>query len=281
MASMTPRCCGTTVFWRLTPSRGTLRLDELRRSPGAGRLEQSRSFYDQILARDSTDVEAMLERAQVSAWSGDLASAEQAYHQLLTRTLRISRRGRSGIRVSMAGREAAAPRQASYVLAIEANHKGARELHRVTREASRPSVDASLNWSNDSDQNTSFWQTLGSTVTLGGGVWVFGSVNALQTSDPVRDATRVGGEAGLSYRTARVQLQGAAGARRLTPEVSPPRTAATYRARASYRPVSRLGISLGYSRQPFGEIAALIEQGLGIESLEAGLDVKPTATLTL
>ncbi|HKG33895.1 MAG TPA: hypothetical protein VKB22_09185, partial [Gemmatimonadales bacterium] len=45
-------------------------------------------------------------RAQVSAWSGDLASAEQAYHQLLTRTLRISRRGRPGIRVSMAGREA-------------------------------------------------------------------------------------------------------------------------------------------------------------------------------
>jgi tetratricopeptide (TPR) repeat protein len=248
----------------------------------AGRLEQSRSFYDQILARDSTDVEAMLGRARVSAWSGDLASAEQAYHQLLTRNSRdLEARVGMGYVYLWQGREAAAARQASYVLAIDPNHKGARELHRVAREASRPSVDASLNWSNDSDQNTSFWQTLGSTATLGGGVWVFGSVNALETSDPVRDATRVGGEAGLSYRTSRVQLQGAAGARRLTPEVSPPRTAATYRARASYRPVSRLGISLGYSRQPFDEIAALIEQGLDIESLEAGVDVKPTATLTL
>ncbi len=126
-----------------------------------------------------------------------------------------------------------------------------------------------------------FRQTLGSTAALGQGVWVFGSVNALETSDPVREATRVGGEAGLSYRTAKVQLQGAGGARRLTPEVAPPRTAATYRARASYRPVSLLGFSLGYSRQPFDEIAALIEQGLDIESLDAGVDVKPTTTLTL
>jgi hypothetical protein len=142
-------------------------------------------------------------------------------------------------------------------------------------------VDASANWSNDSDDNTSFWQTVGATATLGQGIWLFGSVNALETSDPVREATRVGGEAGLSYRTGQVQLQGAAGARRLTPEVAAPRTAATYRARASYRPVSRLGLSLGYSRQPFDEIAALIEQGLDLESLDGGLDLKPTAALTL
>ncbi|MFL5473820.1 MAG: tetratricopeptide repeat protein [Gemmatimonadales bacterium] len=248
----------------------------------AGKLEQSRSLYEQILARDSTDVEAMLGRARVSAWSGDLASAEEAYHQLLTRDSRdLEARVGLGYVYLWQGREAAAERQANYVLAIEPNNKGGQELRRVAREASRPSVDASVNWSNDSDENTSLWQTLGSTATLGQGVWVFGSVNALETSDPVREATRVGGEAGLSYRTAKVQLQGAAGARRLVPEVAPPRTVATYRARASYRPVSRLGVSLGYSRQPFDEIAALIEQGLDIESLDAGLDAKPTTTLTL
>jgi tetratricopeptide (TPR) repeat protein len=248
----------------------------------AGKLEQSRSLYEQILARDSTDVEAMLGRARVSAWSGDLASAEQAYHQLLTRNSRdLEARVGLGYVYLWQGREAAAERQASYVLAIDPNHKDARELHRLGREASRPSVDASVNWSNDSDENTSFWQTLGATATLGQGVWVFGSVNALETSDPVREATRIGGEAGLSYLTAKVQLQGAGGARRLTPEVAPPRTAATYGARVSYRPVSRLGVSLGYSRQPFDEIAALIEQGLDIESLDAGLDMKPTITLTL
>jgi Flp pilus assembly protein TadD len=248
----------------------------------AGKLEQSRSLYEQILARDSTDVEAMLGRARVSAWSGDLASAEEAYHQLLIRDSGdLEARVGLGYVYLWQGRVAAAERQASYVLAIDPNHKDAQELHRVARKASQPSVDAGLNWSNDSDENTSFWQTLGFTVTLGRGVWVFGSVNGLETSDPVRDANRVGGEAGLSYRTAKVQLQGGAGARRLTPEIALPRTAATYRARASYRPVSRLGLSLGYSRQPFDETAALIEQELDIESLEAGLDVKPKTTLSL
>ncbi len=249
----------------------------------AGKLEQSRSLYDQILARDSTDVEAMLGRARVSAWSGDLASAEEAYHQLLTRDSRdLEARVGLGYVYLWQGREAAAERQASYVLAIDPNHKGARELHRVAREASRPSVDASVNWSNDSDENTSFWQTLGATATLGQGVWVFGSVNALETSDPVREATRVGGEAGLSYRTAKVQLQGAARSPQAYARGVPTSNRGNVPgARASYRPVSLLGVSLGYSRQPFDEIAALIEQGLDIESLDAGLDVKPTATLTL
>jgi tetratricopeptide (TPR) repeat protein len=248
----------------------------------AGKLEQSRSLYDQILSRDSTDVEAMLGRARVSAWSGDLASAEAAYHQLLTRDSRdLEARVGLGYVYLWQGREDAAARQAGYVLAIDPKHKDAQELHRLAGEASRPAMEASLNWSNDSDENVSFWQTLGATATLGQGVWVFGSVNALETSDPVRAATRVGGEAGLSYRTAKVQLQGAAGARRLTPEVAPPRTAATYRARASYHPVSWLAVSLGYSRQPFDEIAALIEQGLDIESMDGGVDVKPTSSLTL
>ena len=100
----------------------------------AGKLEQSRSLYEQILARDSTDVEAMLGRARVSAWSGDLASAEEAYHQLLTRDSRdLEARVGLGYVYLWQGREAAAERQASYVLAIDPNHKGARELHRVAR----------------------------------------------------------------------------------------------------------------------------------------------------
>ena len=84
-------------------------------------MEQSRSLYEQILARDSTDVEAMLGRARVSAWSGDLASAEEAYHQLLTRDSRdLEARVGLGYVYLWQGREAAAERQASYVLAIDA-----------------------------------------------------------------------------------------------------------------------------------------------------------------
>jgi tetratricopeptide (TPR) repeat protein len=248
----------------------------------AGKLDESWSSYGKILARDSTDVEAMLGRAQLRAWNGDLASAEQEYRKLLARNSRdVDARVGLGYVYLWQGREAAAARQASYALAIDSTHKGGRELRRVAREAARPAVEASANWSNDSDQNTSFWQTLGSSAALGRGVALFGSVNALETSDPVREATRVGGEAGLSYRAGQLHFQGAAGARRLTPEVAPPRTAATYRARASFRPVPRLSLSLGYSKLPFDEIASLIEQELDLESLEGGIDIRPTAGLTV
>jgi hypothetical protein len=164
---------------------------------------------------------------------------------------------------------------------IDSTHKGGRELRRAAREATRPSVESSASWSNDSDDNTSFGQSLGSSASLGGGVGVFGSVNAFETSDPVRDATRVGAEAGVSLRAGRLHLQGAAGARRLTPEVAPSRTSATYRARFSYRPLPRVGLSLGYSRLPFDEIAALIERRLDLESLDGGVDLKPTSHLTV
>jgi hypothetical protein len=103
----------------------------------------------------------------------------------------------------------------------------------------------------------------------------------LETSDPTRNATRVGAEAGLSVTAGRLQVSGAAGARRLTPEIVPPRTTATYRGRLGYRPIPRVGLNLGYSRSAFDEIAALIERELDMESLEGGIDIKPSSSLTV
>jgi hypothetical protein len=149
------------------------------------------------------------------------------------------------------------------------------------RDARRSTVESSASWSNDSDDNTNFAQSLGANTRLAEGIGLFASVNALETSDPVRDATRVGAEAGLSLTYGQVQLQGAAGARRLTPEISPARTTATYRGRLGYRPIPRLGLNVGYSRASFDEIAGLIEQGLDMEALEGGIDIKPTNRLTV
>jgi hypothetical protein len=110
---------------------------------------------------------------------------------------------------------------------------------------------------------------------------VFGSVNALETSDPVREATRFGGEAGITLSAGTLQLTGAAGARRLNPEVADARTAATYRGQLRYRPTSALRFGVGYSRMPFDEIAALIERELDMELLEGGFDARPLAGLTV
>jgi tetratricopeptide (TPR) repeat protein len=248
----------------------------------SGRLDEAQTVYRQMIAKDSTDRDARLGSAQVSGWKGDLETAEQQYRALLRRNPRdVDARVGLGYVYFWQGREGAAGRQAKYALVIDSTHKTALELRRHLRESSRSSVETTANWSNDSDDNTSFWQTAGASAPLGGGVGVFGSVNALETKDPVRDARRVGGEAGLSVTRGMLQLSGAAGARRLYPEVASSRTAATYRGRLGYRPDPSVGISVGYARLPFDEIASLIERDLDMELLEGGFDVRAASGLTI
>jgi tetratricopeptide (TPR) repeat protein len=248
----------------------------------SGQLDQAGVVYRRMIAKDSTDRDARLGSAQVSAWRGELDRAEQEYRALLRRNSRdADARVGLGYVYFWQGREEAAGRQAKYALGIDSTHKAARELRRQARKRGRSSVETSANWSNDSDENNSFWQTAGAVAPLGGGVGVFGSVDALETSDPVLVAIRIGGEAGLSFTRGALQLSGAAGARRLYPELAPERTAATYRGRLGYRPDPRFGISLGYSRLPFDEIASLIERDLDLESLEGGFDLRATSDLII
>jgi tetratricopeptide (TPR) repeat protein len=257
-------------------------LDRAQTLAWDGRLDEARAMYRRMLATDPSDREALLGDAQVSGWKGELAAAEGGYRKLLAGNSRdVEARVGLGYVYLWQGREAAAGRQAEYALAINSTHKGGRELQRLAREARRPILESSASWSNDSDENTSFWQTLSLTLPVGSGIALLGTVNALETSDPLRDATRVGGEAGISITTGRFQILGAAGARRLMPEIAPERTAETYRGRISYRPIARLGLHLGYSRLPFDEIAALMERELDMESLDGGFDLKPSAGLTV
>jgi tetratricopeptide (TPR) repeat protein len=248
----------------------------------SGRLNEAIREYDRMVAEEPTDYEALLGSARVNAWQGQLSVAEQKYHRILEREPRnTDARVGLGYVYLWQGRDAAAGRQARYALAIDSAHKGARELRHLVRQANGSAVESSAYWSNDSDENTGFWQTLSGTAGLTDGVTLFGSVNALQTSDPVREATRVGGEAGLTLASGGLQVTGAAGARRLRPEIAPERTAETYRARLRYRPIGRLGMSLGYARLPFDEIASLFERQLDMELLEGGLDARPLTNLRI
>ncbi|HEY0350665.1 MAG TPA: tetratricopeptide repeat protein, partial [Gemmatimonadales bacterium] len=264
------------------PGLRQAQLDRARALAWAGRLDEARTAFQSLLARDSTDRDAALGSAQVSGWKGDLADAEHRYRSLLTRNARdVDARVGLGYVYLWQGREAAAGRQATYALAIDSTHKDGRALRRLVSTGRRASVETSGSWSNDSDDNTSYWQTLTAAAPLASGVSTFGSVNALETSDPLRNATRVGAEAGLSLAVKRFRLTGAGGARRLTPEVASPRTSATYRGGVRYRPVPSVGMNLGYSRSPFDETAVLIDRNLDLESLEGSVDVKPFPTLTV
>ena len=247
-----------------------------------GRLDRAKSIYHAMAARNPSDRDARLGEAQVSGWQGDFAGAEKLYIAVLALDPRdADALAGLGYIYYWQGQVGRARERARAALAVDSTHKAGRALHRTIREASQPSVESSANWANDSDRNTSFWQTLSSSGSLGSGLGVFGSVNALQASDPTLSATRVGGEAGLSLALGQVQLSGAAGARRLVPDVAAPRTAATYRGRVGYRPIPALGLNVGYSRAPFDEIAGLIERSLDLELLEGGFDARPFAGFSL
>jgi hypothetical protein len=97
-------------------------------------------------------------------------------------------------------------------------------------------------------------------------------VHQVVAGDPMKSDTLGWINAGLTWAVGRVQLTGAAGARRLDPDSSDSRTAATYRGGLRYRPTPAFGVSAGYSRVPFDETANLIDRELDLESFEAGVD---------
>ena len=179
-------------------------------------------------------IEAELGRARTSAWRGDLSGAERGYRAVLAADPRDpDALAGLGYVYHWQGRDGPAERMATAALAADSTHQAGRELRDVVRSTVGPSTEASANWSNDSDRNTNFWQTLGASAPLAPEFRVFGNVGALEASDPVRDARRVGGEVGLSWAVGDLQFTAAAGARRLSPDTATPRTAATYRGRAA------------------------------------------------
>lgn len=264
------------------PSLHDAQLGRAQTLAWSGRLDEALREYDRMWAQNPSDFEALLGSAQVNAWQGRLNQAERKYHLVLKNQSRnTDARVGLGYVYLWQGRDAAARRQAAHVLAIDSTHKGARELRHLARQANRSAVESSAYWSNDSDRNTGFWQTLSGTAGVTDGVAVFGSVNALETSDPVRAASRVGGEAGVTVTAGGLQVTGAAGARQLSPAIAPERTAETYRARLRYRTSGRLGMSVGYARLPFDEIASLFDRQLDMELLEGGIDARPGTNLRI
>jgi tetratricopeptide (TPR) repeat protein len=248
----------------------------------AGRPDSALVILAQARAADPRNLELQLAQARVLSWTGRSREAIARYDSLLAENPSDpDALVGLGYVYHWQGKERAAARQADAALAADSTNADARDLRRAIRLAGRGSIEVSGNWSNDSDRNTNFWQTLSLSLPVDEGGRLLGSGGLLEASDPVRNATRVGGEGGLSWRVGRFQATGLAGARRLDPETGDPRTVATYRGSLSWRPVDRLGLGVGYARYPFDEIASLFERDLDIESLEGGFDARLSPTLLL
>jgi tetratricopeptide (TPR) repeat protein len=255
------------------PDDAELRTTQARVLAWDRRYREAIAAYDSLLAEQPALEAAAVGRAEALAWWGRRAEAERGYRSVLARNPRsVDALVGLGYLYHWQGRDGPAAQLVRTALAIDSTHATLRKLDREVRTSTRSTVETGATWSNDSDHNTAFGQTVGATVRLSDAIRVFGSAGLAETSDPTRDATRAGGEAGLTWAMGRVQLTGAAGARRLDPDSSDSRTAATYRGGLRYQPTPAFGVSAGYSRVPFDETANLIDRELDLESFEAGVD---------
>ena len=247
-----------------------------------GRLDSALVVLGLARSNDPDNSELQLANARVLGWAGRNRDAAALYDTVLARNPEnADARIGLGYIYHWQGREKAARAQADSVLTIDPTNADALALRRAILVASRGMMESSANWSNDSDHNTNFWQTHSVSLGLTDALRLLGSVAVLEASDPVRDAWRYGGEAGLQWTIGTLQASALAGARKLEPDEFGARTAATYRGGVSWRRDSRLGVSAGYARYPFDETALLIGLDLDVESLEGGFDARPAKGLLL
>jgi tetratricopeptide (TPR) repeat protein len=243
--------------------------------------EADRGFA--ALVRDNPDdLDALAGRAMVAAWQGDLSTAARRYEAALARNPEHlpSLTGMAQVRLWQ-GRTAESSSYAARARAVAPDDRTAREVEAQVRALVRPRIEAILGWSRDSDKNTLWWQTLGTSLALGPGLRGFASATAAEASDPIRDGTRVGGEVGVSYSAGSLGLTAAVGARRLNPEGAKSRSLGTWRGGASYRLTPTAGVGVGYAHYSFDETALLLSRDLDVDELSADGDVELARNLAL
>ncbi len=266
------------------PGRRDARIGRARTLAWKGDLAGAERAFEHLVAMDPADPDARNGRAQVLAWRGEWDAASLEYGAVLAsdpgNTEALTGLGRLRL---WRGRPSLALRAAEAALAAEPASRDARLLRRDARNALRPYLDLTLGWSDDSDENTAYWQVVGASVSLSDGVRGFGRLGLLEAEDETRDARRSLAEAGLVLTRGAWGFTLAAGARTLDPDEADGdgRTAFTGRVNASWKVAAGASLGVGYARYPFDETAFLIGRDVDLDEVEASADVTLAQGLVL
>lgn len=257
------------------PSDPTIELTEALVLGWAERFDEADSVYRDVLARDPENQDASVGRAQLLAWEGDLDRAVDAYLAILARhDDNIQAVIGLGQVYLWQDKLDLARQQSERATRLDPGNKTAWGLATSITGARTPEPEVTLGWSHDSDHNTNWWQTVAASVLLADGLRGFGSVGALEATDPIRKSTRLGAEAGVLYGISDWHLTAALGLRRLLPGGAPNRTEGTYRVAAAWRINRAADAHIAWSHVPFDETALLMGRNLDIDALDVGLDIK-------
>lgn len=237
------------------------------------RLDSALSLVRRARAADPRDPDIRILEARLHAWRGDLAGAIAHYDSVLSEDP-----GNSDARAGLAeahfwqGRTGLASRELELAARADSSNEEVRRVRAAVRHARQPRAETVFGWSNDSDHNTSWSQTLTVSAPVTDAARLFATGGAQQSSDPLRDASRVLGEAGVRIARGRVSVTAAGGARRLEPDGAVARTEATYRAGVGLRFAPRVSLAASFAHHPFDETAGLIGGGIDIDALEGSIE---------
>ena len=247
-----------------------------------GRFAEAKAAYEAELRANPGSVRSLYRLAVLASWEDRLDSARTLVAR--ARTLEPADPDVRALEAQLdawSGRFRSAVARYDSVIADHPERRAELALPRDRARAwSRPAVELSAGWNNDSDDNTNWWQALGLSAPIGDRLRAFASAGAQQSSDPVRDADRLLAEAGVTATPGRATVTLAGGARRLTAPGFR-RTEPTARAVLRYRLAPRSWLGASYSHVPFDETAQLIGSGIDIDAVEGSADIGAGGGLTL
>jgi len=247
-----------------------------------GRFDDAKAAYEAELRANPASVRSLYRLAVLASWEDRLDSA-----RTLAARARALEPADPDVRALEAQLDAWSGRFRSAVArydSVMADHPARRAELLLPRDRarawSRPAAELSAGWNNDSDDNTSWWQTVGVSAPIGDRLRAFASAGAQQSSDPVREADRLLAEGGITAAPGQATLTLAGGARRLT-AAGFRRTEPTARAAFRYRLAPGSSLSASYSHHPFDETAQLIGSGIDIDAVEGSAEIGAGGGLTL
>jgi len=249
----------------------------------AGELPAADSLYSVVLRRDPTNADALDGRAQAAFWQGRNADAIAGYERALSyRPDDITARTGLAQVYLASGRQLDAMGAADSAVAISPTNRDAQRARQDIARAVLGEVDISLGWSDDSDQNTMWWQVVSVAAPVSNRVRGFASVGAYEgSSTPNLQAQRGTAEVGATFLKAQWQLTVAGGLQGLWPETNPSRNVLTGRLAAGYRIQPSLGVGVSYAHFPYAETAYLIGADLDIDAVDASVEATLGHDLTL
>ena len=267
----------------LSPARLDGLVGKARTLSWDGREREADSLYRVVIQRDPTNADALNGTAQLAYWGGRSTEAIAGYKRALSYRpddvaahLGLAQVYRS------AGRQHDALAEADSAVALAPTNREALRVRKDIMRTVQAAADVTLGWSDDSDQNEMWWQTVSVTTPVANRVRGFGSVGAYEgSSTPNITATRGALEMGATYTQDSWQLTGALGAQGLWPDSGVSRTAPTARLGATYRVRPTLGLGVSYAHFPFAETASLIGADLDVDAADASIDVTAGSGVSL